>query len=340
MKLRFGFLSLVLLSILFVGVVNTSCDSNEIVYDNDPQGNFDALWNILDKNYCFFEYKKINWDSIGVSYRARVTSKMGNDALFDLMALMLSELKDGHVNLIASHDITRYWSWKEDFPTNFNPIIVDKYLKDYASASGMKYKILEDNVGYIYYGSFSNPVSESGLNQILNRMSICKGIILDVRNNGGGSLVNVDRIAGRFFNERELVGYISHKDGPGHNDFSDLYPKYLESSNSIRFQKPVIILANRGCYSATNEFVSTMKYAHNATIVGDKTGGGSGFPFSSELPNGWSLRFSTSPTFNAEKQHIEFGIEPDVRLDMTAEDINKMKDTYIEYARKRINSGK
>ena len=80
--------------------------------------------------------------------------------------------------------------------------------------------------------------------------------------------------------------------------------------------------------------------AENATIVGDKTGGGSGFPFSSELPNGWSLRFSTSPTFNAEKQHIEFGVEPDVRLDMTAEDINKMKDTYIEYARKRINSGK
>ncbi len=338
MKLRLGFLSFALLSILFVGVVSTSCDSNEIVFDNNPHGNFDALWTIIDKNYCFFDYKNINWDSIGSSYRSRVTSNMSNDALFDLMAQMLSELKDGHVNLIATHDISRYWSWKVDYPPNFNINIIDKYLSnDYSSASSMKYKILEDNVGYIYYGSFSNSISNSGLSQILNRMAICNGIILDVRDNGGGSLMNVEKLASRFFNERALVGYISHKVGPGHNDFSDLYPKYLESSNSIRYQKPVIILTNRGCYSATNEFVSTMKHAHNTTIVGDKTGGGGGFPFSSELPNGWSLRFSTSPTFDAQKTHIEFGVEPDIRLDMTPSDLNKMRDTYIEYARKRIN---
>ena len=203
----------------------------------------------------------------------------------------------------------------------------------------MKYKILEDNVGYIYYGSFSNPVSNGGLSQILNRMAICNGIIFDVRDNGGGSLINVERIASRFFNERALVGYISHKVGPGHNDFSDLFPKYLDSSNSIRYQKPIYILTNRGCYSATNEFASTMKHAHNAIIVGDRTGGGGGFPFSSELPNGWSVRFSTSPTFNAEREHIEFGVEPDVRLDMTPSDINRMRDTYIEYARQRIRGG-
>jgi hypothetical protein len=337
MKFRFGFLSLVLLSLIVVGVSNTSCDSNEFDFDNDPHGNFDAMWTILDKNYCFFEYKDINWDSIGVSYRARVTPTMSKDALFDLMAQMLAELKDGHVNLIATHDISRYWSWKEDYPPNFNSLIIDEYLTtDYSSASSMKYKILEDNVGYIYYGSFSSPVSNSGLSQILNRMAICNGIILDVRDNGGGSLVNVERLASRFFNERALVGYMSHKVGPGHNDFSDLFPKYLDSSNSIRYQKPIYILTNRGCYSATNEFVSTMKYAHNATIVGDKTGGGGGLPFSSELPNGWSVRFSTSPTFNADKEHIEFGVEPDVRLDMTPSDINRMRDTYIEYVRERI----
>ena len=340
MKQKRGFLSFALIILLLTGFVSTSCESYKFDFENNPQGNFDALWTILDENYCYFDYKGINWDSIGTSYRARVTPNMSKDALFDLMALMLAELKDGHVNLIATHDISRYWNWKEDYPSNFNTLIIDKYLStDYSSASSMKYKILEDNVGYIYYGSFSNPVSNSGLSQILNRMAICNGIIFDVRDNGGGSLVNVERLASRFFNERTLVGYISHKVGPGHNDFSDLFPKHLDSSNSIRYQKPIYILTNRGCYSATNEFASTMKYAQNATIVGDKTGGGGGFPFSSELPNGWSVRFSTSPTFNADKQHIEFGVEPDVRLDMTPSDINRMRDTYIEYAREKINEG-
>ena len=143
---------------------------------------------------------------------------MSNDALFKLMAQMLSELKDGHVNLISSHDVSRYWSWKDDYPTNFEYSIIENYLSnDYSTASSMKYKILEDNVGYIYYGSFSNDISNSGLSQILNRMSICKGVILDFRDNGGGSLTNVDRIASRFFNERTLVGFISHKVGAGHN---------------------------------------------------------------------------------------------------------------------------
>lgn len=340
MKFKSDFL-LVWLTILFIGFVSIGCDSNDFDFENNPHGNFDALWSILDENYCFFEYKNIDWEAVKVSYRPRVTSNMNNDALFKLMGEMLSELRDGHVNLMASHDISRYWSWKEEYPSNFDINIVDKYLStDYSIASSMKYKILEDNVGYIYYGSFSNDASNSGLNQILNRMAVCNGIILDVRDNGGGSLSNVDRIASRFFNERTLVGYISHKTGPGHNDFSDLYPKYIESSKQIRYQKPLYILTNRGCYSATNEFVSTMKYAPHVTVVGDKTGGGSGFPFSSELPNGWSVRFSTSPTFNAEKQHIEFGVEPDFKLDMKYSDINEMKDTYIEYARKKINQSR
>ena len=162
------------------------------------------------------------------------------------------------------------------------------------------------------------------------------GNIIDLKNNGGGNLINVDRIASRFFNDRTHIGYISHKIGPGHNDFSELYPKYMESSNRVRYQKPVVVLTNRGCYSATNEFVSIMKYSPLTTIVGDKTGGGSGLPFSSELPNGWSIRFSASPMFNAEKEHIEFGVEPDIYISMSKEDKEKNRDTIIEEARKLL----
>ena len=106
----------------------------------------------------------------------------------------------------------------------------------------------------------------------------------------------------------------------------------------MRYQKPVIILTNRGCYSATNEFVSIMKNANNVTIIGDKTGGGSGLPFTSELPNGWSIRFSASPMFNAHKEHIEFGVEPDIYVSMDQNDIDKKRDTIIEKAREMLRN--
>lgn len=321
-------------------VILQGCTDMNMEFDNNPRGNFEALWNIIDKNYCFFEYKEIDWNNVYNEYSTRITSEISSESLFKLMGEMLSELKDGHVNLTASHDITRYWEWHENYPPNFVSEIQEHYLEnDYGITSGMRYKIFEDNVGYIYYGSFSNDVSESGLDQILNRMAICKGIIIDVRNNGGGNLSNVEKITSRFFNERTtLVGYISHKIGPNHNDFSELYPKYAKSSNRVRYQKPVIILTNRGCYSATNEFVSIMKNANNVTIIGDKTGGGSGLPFTSELPNGWSIRFSASPMFNAHKEHIEFGVEPDIYVSMDQNDIDKKRDTIIEKAREMLRN--
>lgn len=323
------------LSLLFLF---SACNDN-MRFDNNPHGNFDALWTIIDENYCFFEYKEIDWDAVYRAYSPRVKSDMGNDALFKLMSEMLAELKDGHVNLIASHDMSRYWSWTEDFPANFDASILKKYLgNDYGIAGGMNYTILEDNIGYIYYGSFSRDVGEGNMSQVLSRMSICKGIIIDVRNNGGGSLTNVERISSRFFNEKTLVGYISHKIGKGHNDFSNFHPKFVQSYNGIRFQKPVVVLTNRSCYSATNDFVNVMKHAPNATIIGDKTGGGSGLPFSSELPNGWSVRFSASPMYNVDKEHIEFGIEPDIYVSMTESDKAKGKDTIIEKAREVIKT--
>ncbi|MFA5651570.1 MAG: peptidase S41, partial [Proteiniphilum sp.] len=63
-----------------------------------------------------------------------------------------------------------------------------------------------------------------------------------------------------------------------------------------------------------------------------------GLPFSSELPNGWSIRFSASPMFNAEKEHIEFGVEPDIRVDMLQDDRDKNKDTIIERAREFLTN--
>lgn len=96
---------LLLLSLLLM----QGCEMTDMQFGNHPRGNFDALWTILDRNYCFFEYKHIDWDSVYVNYSARITEDMSNDALFKLMGEMLTELKDGHVNLAASHDITRYW---------------------------------------------------------------------------------------------------------------------------------------------------------------------------------------------------------------------------------------
>lgn len=306
-------------------------------YPDNPQGNFEALWKIMDEHYCFFEYKEVDWNLIHDEYSRRINSDMTQESLFMLLNEMLQQLKDGHVNISTPFDVGRYWKWFEDYPDNYDEKIVHAYLgSDYRIASGIRYKILDDNIGYLRYESFSSGIGETNLDYVINKFSICEGLIIDVRNNGGGSLTNSDVLTARFVNEKTLVGYIQHKTGKGHNDFSEPYPKYIEPSTRLRYQKPVVVLTNRSCFSATNDFVNAMSYCPNVIILGDKTGGGGGLPFSSELPNGWGVRFSASPMLNADKQQIEFGIDPDIHVDLAKEDIWNEKDTMIERARKWI----
>ena len=325
---------------VFIGLLSLGGCIREEEFDNSPQGNFDALWTIIDERYCFLDYKQIDWDAIYDQYQPLITPDMSNDGLFEVLGNMLAELKDGHVNLSSASNTARYWNWYLDYPRNFNESVVEGYLgRDYRIGGGAEYTLLDDNIGYIYYGDFSSGIGDGNLDEMLSYLSICNGLIIDVRNNGGGNLTYATKLAARFTNEKVLTGYIQHKTGKGHNDFSDPEPIYLEPSNSIRWQKRVVVLMNRHSYSATNDFINSMRYLPNVTLMGDKSGGGSGLPFSSELPNGWGVRFSASPHLDAEGQHIEFGIDPDIKLDMNAEDEARGIDTMIEAARALLNGG-
>lgn len=330
---------LTILAFIFPMIMTGCVDEEE--YDNTPQGTFEALWKIIDERYCFFDYKKqeygLEWNNVYNKYKVRVSNQMNSEQLFEVMSQMLGELRDGHVNLSTSYDFGRYWKWHEDHPSNFSDTLQRRYLgTDYRIAAGMRYKILDDNIGYVYYGSFSDGIGEGNIDEVLYHFMACRGLIIDIRNNGGGMLTNAEKLAARFVHEPTLVGYMQHKTGTGHNDFSEMEEQWLEPSSNIRWHKHVCVLTNRSVYSAANEFVKYMKQMSNVTIVGDKTGGGAGMPFSDLLPNGWAVRFSACPMYDAQKQNTEFGIEPDHYVSLTDEDFNRGEDTIIELARELI----
>lgn len=321
-------------------VMFSSCVREE-EFDDTPEGNLEALWKIIDQQYCFLDYKAetigLEWNAARTKYRQRLSPDMSRLQLFQVLCNMLAELQDGHVNLFSSADMGRFWSWKENYPLNLNDELRDSYLgKDYKIGAGVKYRILEDNIGYVVYESFTDATGEGNLSDMLYYLRLCDGLILDVRGNSGGALTYSSRLASHFTNEKILVGYTRHKTGPGHNDFSTPEAEYLEPSDGVRWQKPVVVLTNRECFSATNTFVRDMRECPQVIILGDRTGGGSGLPFSSELPCGWAVRFSACPMFDAEMNQIEFGIAPDLYCSLTEYDIQRGVDTLIEAAREVI----
>lgn len=321
-----------------------SCISEE-EYDNSPEGNFNALWEIIDQHYCFFSEKQesygLDWNEIKSKYSQRVDAGMTENQLFEVLGDMLSELRDGHVNLYSSWDVARNWSWHEDYPSNIADTLITKYLgTDYKIATGMRYRILDDNIGYIRLSSFENSLGEGNLTDIFSYLLLCDGLIIDLRDNSGGLLTSAEEMAARFTDEEILVGYMKHKTGRGHTDFSDFEEQTIKPSKGLRWHKPVAVLTNRQVFSAANEFVKYMRQMPNVITIGDTTGGGAGLPFSDELPIGWSVRFSACPMYDKNKQTTEFGIDPDYKVDLQSSDVAKGVDTIIETARQLLSSDK
>ena len=146
----------------------TACQQGDYSYDDTPQGNLDVLWTIIDQRYCLLSYKEeqlgLRWSDLRAKYSAKLNADMSRVQLFEVLCQMLSELKDGHVNLATSLDLGRNWSWKEDYPENLNTELRRQYLgTDYHIGSGLMYTILPDNIAYVVYESFSDAIGDGNL---------------------------------------------------------------------------------------------------------------------------------------------------------------------------------
>lgn len=305
-------------------------------WDDDPAGNFDALWTVIDRHYCFLDEKGVDWDSVYTAYRPLVTDQTNVVELYSVCADMLDELRDGHVNLTTPFAVSYYKKWWSDYPQNYDDRLVQEYYLHFGgfSRGGFQYAILPDSIAYVRYASFAVEASNTTLDWMLMLLRECKGMVLDIRDNGGGSMASVETIVRRFIDRRICAGYICHKSGPGHGDFSEPYQYFYDPAEADRprWLKPVVLLVNRSTFSAANNFASVMRLLPQVQLVGDTTGGGSGMPFGSEIPNGWAVRFSASPVYDAEMRLTEFGVPPDYHVDLDPEVALRGTDTMLDFA--------
>jgi hypothetical protein len=301
--------------------------------DNTTLDNFEYLWKDVHERYTFFDLKGIQWDSIYDEYLVKVQQTQSDRQLFDTLASMLNLLEDGHVNLVSSFNRSRNWDWFLNFPPNFNYEVIRRtYLgKDFLFTGPLQNQVI-DSILYIYYDSFGQLIRDEHLQSILSRSASCKGVILDIRNNGGGNLANAYALASIFTKEPISFARERTKNGPGPQDFSPWRNLTVRPSSLGHCDKPVILLTNRACYSASTFFAQMMKSIPQVSIMGDQTGGGGGIPASGQLPNGWTYRLSVTQSEDLSGYPLELGIIPDQPLQISSEDEAAQRDTYIDTA--------
>ena len=314
---------------------------------NDPVSVFDYLWNKVDQQYAFFDVKGVDWDSVYQVYRPKVNDgDMHTDSLFKVCADMLNTLQDGHTNLVSKFDVSRndsvYYRMYADRNINTEVVALNYLTVNYHTTGGFAHNAIRDGqVAYIRYSSFSDAISSDNLSYLLDRYQNCKGLIIDLRQNGGGAVDNIKKMLSIFDNHKQPLYQTQIKSGPGHDDFSELTTVYAEDMDygdpftEAPYTKPVAVLIDRGSYSATSFFaLCTMAYP-NIRLFGDYTGGGLGLPNGGVLPNGWTYRFSITRTLDMEGHNYENGVPPEVRVILdpacTAQGIDNVIETAADW---------
>lgn len=305
----------------------------------DPLINFDYLWNEVDKKYSYFELKNIDWDSIRIEYRRQLNENSSEEELFEVLANMLNTLKDDHTNLVSPFNVSRFDVGMTG-AENYRPrTIQENYIPDLWITGSLQHGFLESNtIGYVRYGSFMDAIPDSDLDFILNRYKDTKGLILDLRSNGGGDISIVSRLLSRFVPTQSLVGYSVTRNGPGRNDFSERQNFTVAPHNGVRYTNPLVVLVDRKSYSATTFFAVATKALSNIILVGDTTGGGGGLPNGGMLPNGWTYRFSVSQVLDVNgNNYAENGVPADIPAAFDWSDV--AKDEILDRAILFLNSG-
>ena len=301
-----------------------------------PSGNnlnvadFTSVGKIVKDQYAFLQFKRVNWDSLLSVYRPKAEQAKG-DEIYLVLHDLLHELKDGHIELRTEGGFpTMTYEWPRMHQDKaYSPLVVRKYFDKELRLAGdgnMEYEVLPDNIGYIYLVSFAEGSWVYDLDLILAYFVNTKGVIFDVRNNGGGHGEIANFITSRFASAP--ITYVWYSPSGAKQWSYTITP-----AGPYRYLKPVVVLINGASFSAAELLPELMKQIPLVTTVGDTTGGGGGSNDVFSLPSDKRIKIPTSYFKRFNGDMVEWnGIPPDILVPQTEADIKQGRDKQLERA--------
>ena len=300
---------------------------------SNPTALYDEFWQWVDKNYIYFDAKNVDWKAVYQKIAPTLSDATTEEELFEAMDQSILALKDAHSAISKPGKTGSTFDYKAGYEIHYDFKIIKKnYIIDTLSRTKIIFSgLLRDNIGYIRLASFTiTPEFIQALRDLKAR-KVSK-IIIDVRNNGGGNSNPVPQLLSQFVTERLPIGAYLEKTGPKHDDVTKPIWIYTEPKTTNDWNIPIVVLINRVSYSATSYFAATVKGLPNMKVVGQTTGGGAGGHLGYQLSNEWLIRVSASDFICKDKKSIELGVEPDIYIENTKEDIQNGKDKMLESA--------
>lgn len=321
-----------------------------------PLNNFDVFAQTWAEQYGFFDLRKANWREITTRSRARVTDQATPQVLFQTLKEMIEPFEDAHTR-IRAEAIGLNWGGVRKSANWLEPserarafeITEQKYLRAPLRSfcnGQVQYGRLDSGVGYLRLKSFSNfglqPGFESGsaaleeaLDTIFADASSWRGLVIDVRINGGGSDAWGLAIASRL-TASPYVAYSKQArlDPQDPTRWTDAQPSEVRPSSRASFHGPVVELTGIHSVSAAETFTQALlKRVPKVTRVGENTQGVFSDVLGRKLPNGWTFGLPNERFVTDGKSYDGPGIPPDVTVPVFPHsDLDAQRDGALDKA--------
>ena len=294
----------------------------------------------------------------------------------------LEKVEDTKEGIALFNELANRYAYLE-IP-GFDPI--DENFSD----NGMKirFALLKGNIAYLYFSDFclsyylndeynkegfpnASAATQAHIKKLeevwnawfntiqeLHKAGKLGGVIVDVRNNGGGSMHDFNYVIGSLIPSGGFeIGKARYKRGTGRLDYSPLMPSYTPTMNEEHaiITEPIVVLANSSSVSMAEITSLSTKYIDNATLVGKRTWGGLcgliGNEYFSYNYTGHIGEEGKTPVyvylplvaqFTREGQMLEgVGVTPDIEVDLDVKQLRSTgKDTQLDRALQLIRNGK
>jgi len=197
-------------------------------------------------------------------------------------------------------------------------------------------RVLPSGLGYVRFSGFLGQL-ENGILAAIDKMKDTPGMIVDLRNNGGGSLAMSSTLISKFLSERKKGARVLTRTGkPITVAFLPVIKleTELNGSKEDAYANPLVILTNENSASASEIFSSTLQDLGRASVIGQRTCGCLlGYLGYADLPGGGQLAYSEIGFVSPNGRRIEGeGVAPDIEIKLTREDILLNRDRTLEAA--------
>lgn len=239
---------------------------------------FDQVWEAFDREYALFVHRPaVDWARLREEFRPRAASSRTWHELGLVLANLIKPLRDLHAGVAV--DGVEMPSFNRPRFLNANRSAWPRLLGPLRQAGpSIQWTMTSDRIGYVAILDWNRPDISPEFDRVLDQLKESRGLILDVRLNGGGREPVAREVAGRFVPSEFVYAYSQVRTGPRHSDLSEKRPRSVSPSGPGRYEKPVTLLIGERCMSSNESFIAMMSGAPQVTTMGDHTCGSSGNP--------------------------------------------------------------